>query len=221
LYGSGQSVNWPSSKSPSLSDEADFIEPVFAAAGTPLSLVGHSYGAAVALVAANANPARISSIAVYEPTLFSLIDAHSPPPNQADGIRRIVENCVKSLDAGRPDEAAGHFIDYWMGPGSWSRTPDSRKIPIAASIVHVQSWARALVTEPTALDAFRQLDVPVLYMLGKRTTESALAVAQCLTAVLPRVEVLTFEDLGHMGPVTNPDQVNTVVADFLRRTVRT
>jgi pimeloyl-ACP methyl ester carboxylesterase len=221
LYGSGQSVNWTSSKSPSLSDEADFIEPVFAAAGTPLSLVGHSYGAAVALVAAIANPARISSIAVYEPTLFSLVDAHSPPPNQADGIRRTVENCVKSLDAGRPDEAAGHFIDYWMGPGSWSRTPDSRKIPIAASIVHVQSWARALVTEPTALDAFRQLDVPVLYMLGKRTTESALAVAQCLTAVLPRVEVVTFEDLGHMGPVTNPDQVNTVVADFLRRTVRT
>ena len=52
LYGSGKSVDWPSQSEIALLDEVKFIEPVLASAGMPLMLVGHSYGAAVALLAA-------------------------------------------------------------------------------------------------------------------------------------------------------------------------
>ena len=44
-------------------------------------LVGHSYGAAVALIAALACPERVRALVLYEPTLFSLVDADAPPPN--------------------------------------------------------------------------------------------------------------------------------------------
>ena len=36
-----------------------------------------------------------------------------------------------------------------------------------------------------------------------------------LMPVLPRVEVLEFEELGHMGPVTHPERVNAAIARFL------
>jgi pimeloyl-ACP methyl ester carboxylesterase len=39
------------------------------------TLVGHSYGAAVALIAALATPGRVRAMALYEPTLFALLDA--------------------------------------------------------------------------------------------------------------------------------------------------
>jgi pimeloyl-ACP methyl ester carboxylesterase len=42
-------------------------------------------------------------------------------------------------------------------------------------------------------------------------------VARLLTAALPRVEVMTFEQLGHMGPVTHPDAVNAAIEQFLAR----
>lgn len=73
----------------------------------------------------------------------------------------------------------------------------------------------ALLTEPTALDVFRPLDIPVLYMVGKESTQPALGVARILTHALPSVEVREFEGLGHMGPITHPRQVNAVVAGIL------
>jgi pimeloyl-ACP methyl ester carboxylesterase len=216
-YGSGKSPDWPSDRVISLLDEVELIEPVLARAGSPLALVGHSYGAAVALVAALQNPGRVRAMALYEPTLFALIDADKPPPNDADGIRGVVADAGPALDAGNRDAAARCFIDYWMGEGSWERTPADRKAPIAESVKNMRRWGHALFTEPTPLAAFCSLDIPVLYMTGGRTTPSARGVARLLTDALPRVEVVEFEELGHMGPVTDPDRVNDVIARFLVR----
>ena len=217
-YDSGKSPQWPSDRVISLRDEVALIEPVLARAGAPLALVGHSYGAAVALIAALANPGRVRAMALYEPTLFALLDAESPAPNEAEGIRNTVADASIALDTGNPDAAAERFIDYWMGSGSWEQTPEQRKPPIVASVKNVRRWAHALFTEPTPLKAFSSLDVPVLYMVGKCSTPSARGVARLLTAALPRVELVEFEDLGHMGPVTHPEPVNEVIARFLERT---
>ena len=82
-YGAGKSPEWPSDRVISLADEVALIEPVLTSAGEPLVLVGHSYGAVVALMAALVNPQRIRALALYEPTLFSLLDAEHAPPNDA------------------------------------------------------------------------------------------------------------------------------------------
>ena len=214
-YGSGKSADWASDRVITLKDEVEFIEPVLAAAGDPFFLVGHSYGAALALIAALANPGRVQAMALYEPTLFSLIDMESPSPNAADGIRHAVHASSMALDERNPNDAAKHFIDYWMGPSSWDTTPESRKLPIAASITNIRRWGHALLTEPTSLEAFRTLDIPVLYMVGKESPQSSLGVARLLTNALPRVEVVEFDGLGHMGPITHPQQVNEVIARFL------
>lgn len=216
-YGSGKSPDWPSDRTIRLLDEVALIEPVLGRAGAPLALVGHSYGAAVALIAALANPGRVRAMALYEPTLFALLDAETPRPNEAEGIRSAVAEASNALDAGNQDAAAECFIDYWMGAGTWKRTPEPRKQPIAAAVTNVRRWAHALFTEPTPLEAFRSLDVPVLYMVGKRSTRSARGVARLLAAALPRVELVEFEDLGHMGPITHPGPVNDAIAQFLER----
>ncbi len=216
-YGSGRSADWSSDRVISLADEVRFMEPVLERAGRPLTLVGHSYGAAVALVAALQDPGRVRAMALFEPVLFAVVDQDSPPPNAADGIREVVVAAGSALDAGDRDTAARLFIDYWMGEGSWDRTPDERKPATAASVANVRRWGHALFTEPTPLSAFRALDIPVLYMVGGRSRPSALGVAQLLTSVLPDVEVVTFESLGHMGPITHPEPVNAAIAGFLER----
>jgi pimeloyl-ACP methyl ester carboxylesterase len=217
LYDSGRGPHWPSDRVVHLRDEAALIEPVVTRAGWPLALVGHSYGAAVALIAALANPGRVRAMALYEPTLFAPLDAETPAPNEAEGIRDVVAAAGVALDCGDLDAAAERFIDYWMGTAAWKQTPERRKPSIAASVTNVRRWAHALFTEPTALKAFRSLNVPVLYMIGKRSTPSAHGVARLLTGTLPLVEVVEFEELGHMGPITHPDAVNDVIERFLER----
>jgi pimeloyl-ACP methyl ester carboxylesterase len=217
-YGAGKSPAWPVDRPVVLLDEVALLEPVFAAAGDPFALVGHSYGAAVALMAAISQPSRVRALALYEPTLFALVDADSPPPNDADGIKDAVARSAAALDAGSPDLAAEHFIDFWMGKGAWARTPDARKPPIAASVASVRGWAHALMKEPTPLAAFRDLKIPVLYMTGSDSPASSRGVARLLTKALPQVEVVEFNGVGHMAPITHPETVNEAICRFLERT---
>ena len=99
--GAGQSPAWPGERAVSLHDEVTLLEPVFARAGEPFALVAHSYGAAVALIAAVSQPRRVRALALYEPTLFALLDAAAPPPNAADGIRATVAAAGGGQSAGR------------------------------------------------------------------------------------------------------------------------
>jgi pimeloyl-ACP methyl ester carboxylesterase len=216
LHGAGKSPDWPSRAEIALRDEARFIAPVLAEAGVPYTLVGHSYGAAVALRVALDAPERVRAIAVYEPTLFGLVDQETPPPNDADGIRRAVAEGALLADAGDLDGAAERFIDYWMVPGSWRATPSGRQGPIRESIANIRRWGHALLSEPATLDDFRRLQVPVLLMTGAHSTPSAHAVVRLLGSALPRVTVLRFEELGHMGPVAHPGPVNAAIDAFHR-----
>ena len=214
-YGAGKSPEWHSDRYISLADEVALLEPVFERLPSPFTLIGHSYGAAVALKAALENSARLGALILYEPTLFALIDASAPPPNPADGIRDTVVAASKLLDAGDRDSAARMFIDYWMGGGAWASTPENRRRPIADSIVNLRRWGHALFGEPATLDAFRKLDLPVLYMVGKRSPASARGVASILMSALPNARLVEFEELGHMGPITHPAIVNAEIQRFL------
>lgn len=214
-YGAGNSQDWPSDRTITLNDEVDFIEPVLARAEPPLTLVGHSYGAAVALVAALRAPRRVRALVLYEPTLFALEEAHMPSPNGVDGIRGAVAAAGAALDVGDQYTAAKCFIDFWMGSGSWELTPQERKPNIAKSVVNVRRWAHALFTEPTPLAAFGALDMPILYLMGGQSPESARAVARRLVPVLPHVKLMEFPNVGHMGPMTHPDIVNEAITNFL------
>jgi pimeloyl-ACP methyl ester carboxylesterase len=216
-YGAGKSPPWPTGYQVTLRDEVALLEPVFTRAGNPFALVGHSYGAAIALITAFSKPTRVRALALYEPTLFSLIDADSPPPNDADGIKGAVAAATAYLDAGDPERAAECFIDFWMGKGAWASMPAPRKAPIAASVVNVRGWAWALMMELTSLAALRSVDIPVLYMVGSESPASSRGVARLLTRTLPQVEVVEFKGLGHMAPVTDPEPINAAIVRFLER----
>jgi pimeloyl-ACP methyl ester carboxylesterase len=216
-YGAGKGPPWPTDRSLTLGDEVALLEPVLARAGDPFTLVGHSYGAAVALVAALQQPHRIRRLVLYEPTLFALLDAESPPPNDADGIRQTVAFAAARLLEGQRGAAAERFIDYWMGAGAWARMPEPRRAPIEAAIVNVQGWATALLEEPTPLSALRALQVPVLLLVGQDSPASSRGVARLLAQALSNVQVIEFDGLGHMGPITNPEIVNAAIEVFLNR----
>lgn len=216
-HGAGRGPAWPTDRPLTLDDEVALLEPVFARAGAPFAMVGHSYGAAVALLTALKRPRQVSALVLYEPTLFSLIDAEQPAPNAADGIRAVVARSAAALSVGDRDAAAEAFIDYWMGAGAWVAKPEPQRTAIRAAVLNVQGWGRALFTESTPLTAFRALDIPVLLMQGGDTTPSARAVTALLARTLPRVETLMLPGLGHMGPVTHPAEVDPLIEAFLRR----
>ena len=95
--------------------------------------------------------------------------------------------------------------------------PDKNKAPIAHAVTDVQSWKDALFDEPTPLEAFARLEIPVLLLVGKRSPLSSRSVARVLARTLPRVKVVELQDCGHMAPLTHPGSVNELIVNFLER----
>ena len=216
-YGAGKSPPWPRDRKVSLRDEVALLDPVIARAGDRFSLVGHSYGGGIALVGAVVHQPRLSAMALYEPSLFAVVERESPSPNDVDGIRAAVASSVAALAAGDEAGAARCFIDFWMGAGSFDRMPERVRAQSAESVRNIQGWKDALFDEPTPLEAFSALEAPVLLMVGSKSPLSSRAVAERLARALPRVELVELEGLGHMGPITHPQVVNERIGRFLAR----
>ena len=214
-YGAGKSPPWPRERKVALRDEVALLDPVFARAGDGFSLVGHSYGGGIALIAALVHRQRLRAMALYEPTLFALVERESP--NDVDGIRHAVTAAIEALGRDDAPAAARCFIDFWMGEGAFDRMPERVQAASAESVRNIRGWKDALFDEPTPAQAFAALDVPVLLLTGSKSPLSSRAVARRLARLLPRAELVELEGLGHMGPITHPELVNERIRAFLER----
>jgi pimeloyl-ACP methyl ester carboxylesterase len=194
------------------------LRPVLAAAGERFHLVGHSYGGAVALAAALAEPERVASLVLFEPVLFSLLIAEDPAQPAAREILAVRDDTVAALERGDPQASGARFVDYWMGPGTWAALPAPRREGLALAMGTVRAEWEAAFREPAPLSAFGTLEMPVLYLTGSESPASAHGVARLLAKALPRVTTIEIEGVGHMGPVTHPDRVNELIERHLEET---
>jgi pimeloyl-ACP methyl ester carboxylesterase len=217
LYGSGQSPAWAVEGPLWLADEVGLLEPVFAAAGPRFHLVGHSYGGAVALKAALADPDRVESLVLFEPVLFSLLAAEDPTQAAALEIAAVRDDTVAAVQAGNPGASAARFVDYWMAPGSWAGISETRREAIATQMPQVKAQWHAVFMEPTPLSAFAALDVPVLCLTGSESPASSQGVSRLATKTFPRVTAVEVPGVGHMAPLTHPERVNALIEGFLER----
>ncbi len=214
-YGAGQSPEWPPSTRSTFDAEVDFLYGALRGSDEPFHLVGHSYGAAVALQLAVRYPQRVLSIAVYEPTLFYLVAGENPSISPAAGISHACADAAASVRNGDDALAAERFIDFWMKPGSWREMPAKRQDAVARSVRNVARWRDATFTPAASATAFAALQIPVLLMWGDRSPESAQSVARLLAATMAQVTPIMLQGLGHMGPITDSERVNEHIASFL------
>ena len=121
LLGAGKGPVWPPNQAVSLGDEVRLLETVFARAGDPFVLVGHSYGAAAALMAALACPRRVRAMVLYEPTLFSLLEQEAPGGEAVDGVRQAAARAAEAIDAGDTAIARGGSLITGWGRAAGTR----------------------------------------------------------------------------------------------------
>jgi pimeloyl-ACP methyl ester carboxylesterase len=216
LLGAGRSAPWPVVAGARLQHELDALAPLIEGAGARFHVVGHSYGAALALRIALIWPQRVTSAVLFEPTLFPLLNQPRPGDASAIGIAAAATAAMAAVERGDLHAGAQTFIDYWMGPGSWSNMPEARRGPVAASMQPIRQWTDAIFAEPWSLADLAALHLPVLLLGGAESPASAADLLPILAGVLPQGQLQWLPGLGHMGPVTHPDTVNPLIARFLQ-----
>lgn len=173
----------------------------------PIHLVGHSYGGALALKLAVEQPFPIASLAVFEPVAFHLLPSESAA---AAEIKAVAHN----MESWSAAQATEQFVDYWNATGYFQALPEKIQRIMVAQSDKVNADFSALMGESYSLADVARVQCPVLLLTGETSRLSAKAVAQLLQQALPQATAVALP-VGHMGPVTAPQLVNPLLADFL------
>ncbi|GAB3984513.1 alpha/beta hydrolase [Plantactinospora veratri] len=198
----------------SFKDEAaDLVavaEAAYASSGRRVHLVGASYGATLALHTASAEPARLCSLALFEPPLFAagaelvpLLDRYRAAFDQDDAVAMAaVLNEVTRV----PAEVVRAFA-----AAAGDRRPDPAEA--RRSAVGWLHDLEALATDSTDVARWSSVGLPTLLMQGADTWEPMPSAMDALAAAIPRLRRVVWAGQSHFVTATAP----ALVADALRR----
>jgi pimeloyl-ACP methyl ester carboxylesterase len=214
LVGHGASEDW-GHESPSLAVEARRLEPVVRAQGERLHLVGHSYGAAVAMKIAVMYPDTVRSLTLYEPVAFRLLQLSRHGRATLAEVLAVKNAIGGSLRRGDPEPGAHRFFDYWSGSASWQRLNRQQQCRIVARMETVYRTFVSLMTDDTTLADLREVRVPVLCLFGVGCRRPVREIISVMGRGLRRFRVRGPVGAGHMAPVVDAARVNPVIAGFI------
>jgi pimeloyl-ACP methyl ester carboxylesterase len=197
-----------------LTDEAALVEPVLAEAGGA-HIVGHSYGAAVALKLATLHPERVRSLVAYEPVMFRWLIDETPRGRPVQEILEVADSIRDRLAEGDEHSAARQFIDFWSGAGAWESLSGGKRESIAPRMRAVSHQFDALFRDPLQRAQLAPLGVPMLFLTGAQTVDVTRRIGRLLRDALPRADHEMLPGMGHMGPITHAAEVNRRIVEFL------
>ena len=199
----------------SLDAETARIEPLLDAFPGPVYLVGHDYGAAVALKLAHRCRERIGGLVLCEPTPFGLLLADPASRSTALGIAVLRRVLGRYLEAGDWFRAARRYVDHCSGADAWQRLRVQDRAAIARRIPELCAQLDAEIADPTPLAGYARIDVPVWLLTGARTRAATKRIAQLLAGTLPRAEWRRIDGDDPMGPGSLPEAVDREIEGFL------
>jgi pimeloyl-ACP methyl ester carboxylesterase len=214
FHGHGDRPAWRGDSPLTLADEAALVVPLLADAGGA-HVVGHSYGAAVALKLASLHPRLVRSLIAYEPVMFRFLVDDDASRGPAQEIVAVGDAIRDRLARGEEHPAAQRFIDFWSGAGSWDSLRIGTQHSIATHMHAVLQHFDALFGEPLQRVQLARLRVPMLFMSGTHTVAVMRRLAQLLRLALPHAHHEVLQGIGHMGPITHAAEVNRRILEFL------
>jgi pimeloyl-ACP methyl ester carboxylesterase len=162
----------------------------------PVTLVGHSYGAVVALRYALASPARVAKLA--------LVEAPLPPSNLAE------------LDSflGRSPEAMAESLPDALRDALGRRGRQAAKLVDSLRFLATESSLFADLAKAVDIDdaTLATLRCPLLTVYG--THSSCLPVGRRLARVLPGARSVEL-DGGHFLPIEAPGPLSAAIVEFV------
>lgn len=176
----------------------------------PVPLVGHSYGAVLALKIAVERPYRVSSLVMIEPVFFAAAKGRWGH----DKAIRDLAPFDKKMKAAQYATAAKEFQALWGDGRAWSDLTTEQKSYILDRIELVSAGDPLLredrpgLLRPGRLEA---LEVPVTFVDGG---DSHPVIADIISELGDRIkdaEWITVPGAGHMVPVTHPEKVAQAV----------
>jgi pimeloyl-ACP methyl ester carboxylesterase len=179
----------------------------------PAHVVGHSYGAAIALEAAATAPEAVATLTLLEAPQLSVPAA----AQVVEAMGPIGERYASGDREGAVDD----FLTAMGGPGYRagldSRLPGAFEQAVADADTFFEVEFPALPDWGFGADDAKRVDMPVLRVSGDRTIAWFSESDALLAKLLPKSERAAVAETGHLLQVEDPAPVSKPLADFLGR----
>ncbi|QFT79559.1 Pimeloyl-[acyl-carrier protein] methyl ester esterase [Roseovarius sp. THAF27] len=182
----------------------------------PAHVIGHSFGATVALRLAVMRPELVRSLVLIEPVFFAV--ALADCPEMRDGFEVQMAGFANGMRAGDPEAAARGFLHVWGNGTEWESLSATERKRLAGQMHLVEAGHPALYEDAGAMLApgvLQNVSQPVLLIEGSDSPDIISVIDDGLASRLPRARRAVIAGAGHMAPLTHARQVGAEILRFL------
>jgi pimeloyl-ACP methyl ester carboxylesterase len=215
LIGYGRSAPWAGVEPFQYPTDLAVAEAVAALAGSPIHVVGHSYGGFLALKIAARGKVSVASLAMFEPVAFGVLHSAGDEEGLRDLARADADGSFFAPEQEGTAAWCELFVDYWSGAGYWKRLPPPQQAAFAANGRKMFQEVRSLVQDRTPQSDYRHIEAPALLLSGTRSPPAGRRVAAILAETIPHARLETLSGAGHMGPLTHAERVSDLIVQHI------
>jgi pimeloyl-ACP methyl ester carboxylesterase len=210
LLGYGDTAERRTVRDPSIWHEVDIVESVIRKAGGPVHLVGHSFGALVAIAVALRNRVILASLAVIEAPAAELLRVNGDRQHHR-AFRQMTDDYFAAFASGNV-EAITTMIDFYGGAGTFASWPlNVRAYALETTAVNMRDWASAYGF-PLSAAALASIDIPVLVLWGEPSHPAVQRANALLAACIIGAVSIEIKTATHFMIATHADEVSRLIA---------
>ncbi len=190
----------------------------------PAHLVGHSYGAMVALRLAVDRPELVRSLSLHEPPYLGLLDDDPATAPEAERMRAGLHAEQDRIRRGDLEGAARDLFGHFAGDATaWDRfRPETRAELLRYAPRWLEEFSDRATERPPTGPGLRELLIPILLTEGTVSPAFLHRMSAALERALVNATVRPLRDAGHDPQITHPDlYVATLLAFLVERNVPT
>ncbi|HEY8560245.1 MAG TPA: alpha/beta hydrolase [Pyrinomonadaceae bacterium] len=177
-------------------------------------LVGHSYGAAIALLAALEAPELVSSLVLGEPSPFpQILDADAQP--LLDEQKRRFDKVARFARNGDETAAVREFLHVVIGIDAFCLLPAERRAVVLANAGTLLPMLRTFYDSALTGEKLKKLTAPAMLVTGEISPVLARLGCKALDRLLPNSKIAVLKCASHGLHMENPKDYNRLLADFL------
>ncbi|WP_436397995.1 alpha/beta fold hydrolase [Roseobacter sp. S98] len=181
----------------------------------PVHLIGHSFGATVALRLAIEHPDQVRSLTLVEPVFFAALP--EAEPELADHLAEAAPY-IAALNERDYALAARLFNRLWGDGTRWPDIPETARQYMSDRMYLVPGQSPAIFDDNAGLmrpGVLERASMPVLLMRGDQSPEITRHINAALARRLPAATLCTVAGAGHMAPLTHASEVARVVRSLI------
>ncbi|TVS05202.1 MAG: alpha/beta hydrolase [Rhodobacteraceae bacterium] len=179
-------------------------------------VIGHSFGATLALRLALEVGSALRALVLIEPVLFAAACGTPEAAAQAPHDAALADAFARE----DYHAAARGFLAQWSDGPPFDALPPEQQARIAARMEMVRATAPVLNEDSAGLlrpGGLERLELPVLLLRGSGSPAVTGAINRALAARLPWSDTAIVQGAGHMAPITHPRETAALIDPFLAK----